>query len=81
MQGFKSTPHAQRALSTHAAIGDAFVFQRHMIKRPTLRLFRRADVFCLGRGGYLSAAMRPALEPVLGTCPANTRRTLYTKGL
>jgi putative transposase len=40
MQGFKSTPHAQRALSTHAAIGDAFVFQRHMIKRPTLGLFR-----------------------------------------
>jgi putative transposase len=39
MQGFKSTPHAQRALSTHAAIGDAFVFQRHMIKRPTLGLF------------------------------------------
>ncbi len=40
MQGLKSTPHAQRSLSTHAAIGDAFVFQSHMIKRPTLELFR-----------------------------------------
>ena len=39
-QKFKSQASAQRFLSTHAAIYNTLNFQRHLISRPTLRLFR-----------------------------------------
>jgi len=44
MLGFKSRDSSQRFLTTHAAVYNVFDFQRHMISRPTLRIFRaRAD--------------------------------------
>ncbi|GJD63989.1 IS6 family transposase ISApr5 [Methylobacterium frigidaeris] len=39
-QGFKSPGSAQRFLSMHAAVQNTFYVQRHLISRPTLRLFR-----------------------------------------
>jgi len=39
-QRFKSQCSAQRFLSTHAAIYNTFNFQRHLIGRSMLRLFR-----------------------------------------
>jgi transposase-like protein len=40
MQRFKSPGSAQRFLSVHAAVHNTFNLQRHLISRPTLRLFR-----------------------------------------
>ncbi len=40
MQRFKSPGSAQRFLSVHAAVHNTFNVQRHLISRPTLRLFR-----------------------------------------
>ena len=39
-QRFKSQASAQRFLTTHAAIYNAFNKERHQISRPTHRLFR-----------------------------------------
>ena len=39
-QKFKSQCSAQRFLATHAAVYNTFNFQRHLIRRFTLRLFR-----------------------------------------
>ena len=39
-QKFKSQRSAQRFLAAHAAIYNTFNFQRHLIRRSTLRLFR-----------------------------------------
>ncbi len=43
MLGFKSRDSVQWFLTTHAAIYNAFVLQRHMISRPTLRVFRAPE--------------------------------------
>jgi putative transposase len=40
MQLFKSQASAQRFLTTHAAIYNAFYVQQHVISRATLRRFR-----------------------------------------
>ncbi len=40
MQRFKSPGSAQRFLCVHAAVFNTFNVQRHLISRPTLRLFR-----------------------------------------
>src|SRR5918992_1147472 len=40
MQRFKSHRSAQRFLSTHSAVHNTFNLQRHLVSRPTLRLFR-----------------------------------------
>src|SRR6266480_821988 len=40
MQRFKSARSAQRFLSIHAAVHNTFNFQRHLISRSTLRIFR-----------------------------------------
>ena len=40
MQRFKSARSAQRFLSIHAAVHNAFNFQRHLVSRATLRIFR-----------------------------------------
>lgn len=39
-QGFKSQASAQKFLTTHAVIYNTFNVQRHLISRPSLRLFR-----------------------------------------
>jgi hypothetical protein len=39
-----SRPYAQRFPTTHAAIYHAFEFQRHMIRRPTIRIFRFCEL-------------------------------------
>src|SRR5438445_5068649 len=40
MQRFKSAGSAQRFLSMHAAVHNTFNFQRHLVSRSTLRIFR-----------------------------------------
>jgi hypothetical protein len=39
-QRFKSARSAQRFLSMHGAVHNTFNFQRHLISRSTLRIFR-----------------------------------------
>jgi len=40
LQRFKSARSAQRFLSIHSAVQNTFNFQRHLISRSTLRIFR-----------------------------------------
>ena len=41
MQRFKSPGSAQRFLAMQSAVHNTFAVQRHLISRPTLRLFRQ----------------------------------------
>jgi putative transposase len=40
LQRFKSARSARRFLSMHGAVHNTFNFQRHLISRSTLRIFR-----------------------------------------
>ena len=40
LQRFKSARSAQCFLSMHAAVHNSFYFQRHLVSRSTLRIFR-----------------------------------------
>ena len=40
LQRFKSARSAQRFLSMHAVVHNTFNFQRHLVSRSTLRIFR-----------------------------------------
>jgi putative transposase len=40
MQRFKSSRSAQRFLNIHSAVHDTFNYQRHLVSRSTLRIFR-----------------------------------------
>jgi len=40
LQRFKSARSAQRFLSLHGVVHNTFYLQRHLISRPTLRIFR-----------------------------------------
>jgi putative transposase len=40
MQRFKSSRSAQRFLSVHSAVHNTFNYQRHLVSRSTLRIFR-----------------------------------------
>jgi transposase-like protein len=54
MQRFKSAASAQRFLSMHAAVHNTFNLQRHLISRPTLRIFRAEAA------GHWQEAVAPA---------------------
>jgi putative transposase len=40
MQGFKSPRSAQRFLNVHSAVHNTFNYQRNLVSRSTLRIFR-----------------------------------------
>ena len=42
MQRFKAPGQAQSFAATHGAVSNNFNVQRHLISRPTLRIFRAA---------------------------------------
>jgi putative transposase len=44
MQDFKSPESAQRFLSIHSAVYNTFNFQRHLVSRRSLRVFRAEAV-------------------------------------
>ena len=53
-QRFKSAGSAQRFLSIHAAVYNAFYVQRHLLKRRFLKQFR-ADAFAVWNQSWLAA--------------------------
>src|SRR5438034_4020662 len=54
LQRFKSARSAQRFLNMHGAVHNAFNFQRHLISRSTLRIFR-AEATAAWQGALAAA--------------------------
>jgi len=62
MLGFKSPISAQRFVTTHAAIYNAFDFQRHMISRATAPVVPGKGGLCPGESSRMSRILHVAEE-------------------
>jgi hypothetical protein len=68
MQRFKSARSAQRFLSMHAAVHNTFNFQRQLVSRSTLRIFR-ADAAKSQKRGRGSVTAPSGFKPVSRQTP------------
>jgi transposase-like protein len=75
LQRFKSARSAQRFLSMHGAVHNTFNFQRHLISRSTLRIFRAEATAQWSSSGRRTSASRQAVASWMARLmPAPARR-------